>query len=352
MADKKISQLAAAAALTGTELLELVQGGVNVQSTAQAIANLAGGAGNMLKSTYDAANINQQLLGTTATQTITNKTISGASNTLTVRLASDVTGNLPVGNLNGGTSASGTTYWRGDGTWATPAGGSGDMLKSTYDAANISQQMAGLTAVQTLTNKTISGADNTLTVRLASDVIGNLPVANLAAGTGASATTYWRGDGTWATPAGGMSIGGAITSGTAARILYVGTGSVLAQDDDFLWDDSNFALTVRNTKIYGATFFDQSRIDLFEAATNGVSKVTLSANASIAANCTVTLPAIACSIDPSVGVVAVAGLGSASPSGKRGFVTDALAPTFGATVAGGGAVFTPVYSDGTNWKVG
>jgi hypothetical protein len=38
--------------------------------------------------------------------------------------------------------------------------------------------------------------------------------------------------------------------------------------------------------------------------------------------------------------------------GARSFVTDALAPVFGATVAGGGAVATPVYSDGTNWKVG
>ena len=50
----------------------------------------------------------------------------------------------------------------------------------------------------------------------------------------------------------------------------------------------------------------------------------------------------------------VATLPSAVTSGKgaRSFVTDALGPTFGATVAAGGAIAVPVYSDGTNWKVG
>ena len=59
-------------------------------------------------------------------------------------------------------------------------------------------------------------------------------------------------------------------------------------------------------------------------------------------------------IQPPLTNYTVATLPSAVTSGKgaRSFVTDALAPVFGSTVAAGGAVATPVYSDGTNWKVG
>jgi len=55
-----------------------------------------------------------------------------------------------------------------------------------------------------------------------------------------------------------------------------------------------------------------------------------------------------------VPAVAVTSLPSAATAGvgARAFVNDALAPVFGSTVANGGAVAVPVYSDGSAWYVG
>jgi hypothetical protein len=310
------------AATTGT--------GNVVLSDSPTITTLATITGNLQLTGDDTANQN-----IATNQVATNLTIGGASATGTLQIGQS-TSSQPI-NIGGAGAASGTiSIGRGTtaGAQTVQIGATGTIVTigaaSGIQPITIGRSGTALAVVNIntgasggkITNIASNSSSGTNTLNIGSTTTG-LNIFNV--GTSAANQTF------------NLATDGSISTNTKTLNFVTGSANLV-----------NISLgTAQTTTGTNITIGGDLSSNVINIASNGLSSgsQTIIIGSTVGTS-TITINGL---LKQNTYTVATLPTGSA---GSRSFVTNALTPTFGAAVVGGGSVGVPVYHDGTSWKVG